>query len=162
MIEPPQDGEVVVDLDRRVLPACAALFVDTFNAEPWNESWTLEIAMARFGDMLETPGYIGVALMAGHMVTGAALGQVESWFSGSHFYLREMFVRVDLQRQGRGERLLEGLMSLTPNIEATYLITDRDGPAAQFYHRHGFAPASSRVIMTRPRQSTNRLCIPFG
>lgn len=149
MLESFEDGELLVDLDRRALPACAALFVETFNAEPWNDGWTVQTATARLEEMLSTPGFVGVALMINERVTGAALGQIESWFSGRHFYLREMFVRIDLQRRGKGARLLEGLAARCPNVEAMYLITDRGSPAQHFYERHGFALARSRVVMTR-------------
>ena len=141
--------EELVDLDRDSLLACAELYVETFNAAPWHDAWTIGAATERLEEILETPGFVGVALIADGVVTGAALGQIERWFSGRHFYLREMFVHADLQRGGRGTRLLGGLADRCIDVEASYLITDRGTAAEQFYDRHGFSLARSRIVMTR-------------
>ena len=147
MAEPAQH-EVLIDIDRGLVSACADLFIETFNAAPWHDGWTHSSATSRLTDMIETPGFRGVALTANGTITGAALGQVEQWFSGRHFYLREMFVRADLQRQGRGARLLHGIHR-GDELEASYLITDHGTPAHEFYQHHGYAAARSRIVMTR-------------
>jgi aminoglycoside 6'-N-acetyltransferase I len=95
------------------------------------------------------PGYIGVALFVDDQIAAAALGHVERWYSGNHFYLREMFVRPALQRHGYGERLLSELSDRLPAVAVTYLLTDADTPAFDFYQRQGFLSSRQRVLMTR-------------
>ena len=52
--------------ERRVPPA--SLYVETFNAPPWNESWDVSDAHRRLGDFLATPGAHGVADRSGRPV----------------------------------------------------------------------------------------------
>lgn len=71
-------GSVMSDLSKTDLDACVALFVDVFNAPPWNESWRAEDAAQRLGDFLATPRAVGVRLatLDGGLL-GFALGHVE-------------------------------------------------------------------------------------
>lgn len=56
---------------------------------------------------------------------------------GTSFHANEMCVRTDLQGQGIGGRLLEGLEQRLDEVEQCYLSTERDGPARRFYEKHG-------------------------
>jgi GNAT superfamily N-acetyltransferase len=141
--------EVIIDVQATLIPRCAELFVAVFSGPPWHEPWTTESASQRLAEITGTPGFAGVALAAGNTLTGAALGHTERWHAGSVFYLREMFIRPALQRQGRGSRLLAALDKRVPNATGYYLITDRGTPAQAFYEKHGYAQAPGRIMLTR-------------
>jgi aminoglycoside 6'-N-acetyltransferase I len=131
------------------LDVATRLFVSVFNGPPWNDRWSEASARARLDDVTGTPGFGGVALRRGPDLCGFAIGHTEQWFTGRHFYLREMCVRADLQRQGLGTNLMTALEAQLRDVEQIYLLTDRHGPAHSFYKHCGFRPAQTQAVMTK-------------
>jgi aminoglycoside 6'-N-acetyltransferase I len=141
----------VGDFDDSMLPAATDLYVAVFNADPWNDKWSFESAFARLSAIVSTPGFVGVALREADNLVGFAVGHSEQWFVRRHFLLQEMCVATNMQRSGRGSRLMGALVDtlIAHDVEQLYLTTDRGGPAASFYARHGFRPASRTDMMLR-------------
>lgn len=141
----------IIPLTTSILPGCARLYVSTFNAPPWSESWTIRDAEQRLGDFLATPRSVGVCLAeAGNQIAGFALGHIERSSDDDTFLLQEMCVRPGLQRQGYGTELLHALEQRIPEVTHWYLLTARDGGAAAFYQRHRFRPAGRMAVFVRP------------
>ncbi|TQM65176.1 acetyltransferase (GNAT) family protein [Humibacillus xanthopallidus] len=133
------------------LDACVSLYVDTFNAPPWNESWTDDDAAQRLGDFLATPRAYGVcSLSSDGQVLGFALGHLERSQGDDHFLLKEMCVRTSMQREGHGTRLLQALTDHLAHVRHWYLLTARDSDASAFYERNGFRPAGRLGVFVRP------------
>ncbi|MER1957144.1 MAG: hypothetical protein ABS942_07180 [Solibacillus sp.] len=42
------------------LEKCTTTFIDVFNAEPWNDEWTVENATRYLMDFTNTPGFFGL------------------------------------------------------------------------------------------------------
>ncbi|MEU2198835.1 GNAT family N-acetyltransferase [Isoptericola sp. NPDC019482] len=142
---------MIVDLTTENVGECARLFVRTFSAHPWNESWTEADAAQRLGDVLGTPRSAGVcALGDDGAVLGFVLGHRERVGAEDHLLVKEMCVAPDRQREGWGSRLLAALQHRLPDVEHWYLLTMRDSPAAAFYEAHGFRPASRVGVYVRP------------
>jgi aminoglycoside 6'-N-acetyltransferase I len=142
---------VIGALGAEDLDEAAALYVRVFNAPPWRDAWTEESARARLADMWATPGVVGVVSRDENRLVGFALGHVERWYSGPHFYLREMCVEADRQRSGHGSRMLSALDDRLEQVTALHLLTGRGTPAEEFYRRRGFAPVDRMVFMGRAR-----------
>lgn len=144
-------GSVMKELSTDDLDACVALFVDVFNAPPWNESWRAEDAAQRLGDFLATPRAVGVCTAApdGGLL-GFALGHIERSGPDDHFLLKEMCVRTSQQRQGHGTELLTGLAERLGDVRHWYLLTARDSDASGFYEKNGFRPAGRMSVFVRP------------
>lgn len=141
----------IIPLTTSTLPACASLYVATFNAPPWNESWTVQDAQQRLGDFLATPRSVGLCLREGRtQVVGFTLGHLERSSDDDHFLLQEMCIHPDLQRRGCGTELLHALQQRIPEVTHWYLLTARDGDAAAFYQRNGFRPAGRIGVFVRP------------
>jgi len=142
---------VITTLTSDALAACASLYVDTFNAPPWDESWNADDAAQRLGDFLATPRAYGVcSLNSDGEMLGFALGHLERSGVDDHFLLKEMFVRKSLQRKGHGTRLLEALTDHLGHVRHWYLLTARDSDASAFYERNGFRPAGRMGVLVRP------------
>ena len=133
------------------LDACASLYVETFNAPPWNESWRTADAAQRLGDLIATPRAVGACLTdADGELLGFAIGHLERSEAEDHFLLKEMCVRGQEQRQGHGTRLLEALAERLGEVRHWYLLTARDSDASAFYERNGFRPAGRMGVFVRP------------
>lgn len=142
---------MITTLTSEALDACVSLYVDTFNAPPWNESWTADDAAQRLGDFLATPRAYGVcSLNADGEVLGFAIGHLERSGAEDHFLLKEMCVRTSMQRKGHGTRLLEALADHLGHVRHWYLLTARDSDASAFYERNGFRPAGRMGVFVRP------------
>jgi len=142
---------VISTLTGEELAACVSLYVETFNAPPWNESWRVQDATQRLGDFLSTPRAQGVCLTdADGRLVGFALGHLERSGGEDHFLLKEMCVRTSQQKQGHGTLLLGALADRLSGVRHWYLLTARDSHAAAFYGRNGFRPAGRMGVFVRP------------
>lgn len=142
---------MITTLTSDALAACVSLYVDTFNAPPWDESWNADDAAQRLGDFLATPRAYGVCLLnSDGEVLGFALGHLERSGVEDHFLLKEMCVRTSMQRKGHGTRLLEALTDHLGHVRHWYLLTARDSDASAFYERNGFRPAGRMDVFVRP------------
>lgn len=132
------------------LEEATQLYVAIFNAPPWHDRWTMATAGQRLADILATPGTVGYALFEDELV-GFVLGHREPWFDGTHFYLKEMCVKVSRQRSGLGTRLLRQLERelALEGVSRVYLLTMRDGPAAAFYAKNGYYTSPKMALMAR-------------
>jgi GNAT superfamily N-acetyltransferase len=130
------------------LSAAARLYVDVFNAEPWNDAWTVDTAQKRLSDMLATPGAFGLVVRP-HDPVAVLIGYSEQWYDGTHFYLKEMYVASRHQGTGIGTRLIRRLEHVLrqQGVDRVYLLTERSGPAADFYARLGFYRSEKMAMM---------------
>ena len=119
--------------------SCAELFSHIFSAEPWNEPWTEEKSFKRLNHFFESKGFVGVLLESDGLI-GFALGNIEPFYFGDMFYLREMCVDTKKQSSGNGFKLLEKLEESLKNmhVNSIYLTTDIQISASNFYQKHGF------------------------
>ena len=142
---------MITRLTDELLPACVDLYVETFNAPPWSESWSSADAQQRLGDFLATPRSTGICdIHPERGLIAFALGHRERSSDGDHFLLQEMCVRPDIQRQGHGTELLQGLGKLLPEVAHWYLLTAHNSDAASFYQKNGFRPAGRMGVFVRP------------
>lgn len=119
-----------------------------FNAEPWNEAWTVESARLFLHDLLETPRALGVLALAEDKPVGFILGHSAVRDTSTQFYISEMCVLTKFQGQGLGRGLMKELEA-TLNLQDVgkiYLLTARGGAAEAFYHACGFY-TSERMVM---------------
>jgi ribosomal protein S18 acetylase RimI-like enzyme len=138
-------------VDQDNLAECAALFVKVFNNPPWNENWEVESVALRLDDCYRTPGFIGVAVRAESEIVGFAVGYIERWDKGQHFYLKEMCVATEQQNGGVGTALLLALEERlkAKGAEKLYLLTARDTSAQAFYEKRGFYVSPRMVMMSK-------------
>lgn len=132
------------------LDACAHLFVEVVNGEPWNEHWTRETARMRLFETLNTPGFVGFVWRQNQLL-GFVVGYCEQWDDGKHFYLKEICVRPDKQRQGIGTMLLSQLTNTlaTMNVSLVYLLTMKEGQTEAFYMKNGYQRSPRMILMSQ-------------
>jgi len=122
------------------LDGAAALYVQTFNAPPWNEGWGIDAASERLHGILAAPSGFGVMASRRGVPLAFALGNLEPWVTGAHFRLKEMCTVPDQQRQGIGAFVLDYLCRTLAarDVSQIYCETRAGVPAETFFRRAGF------------------------
>ncbi|MCT7982946.1 GNAT family N-acetyltransferase [Laspinema sp. A4] len=122
------------------LEKCAELLMEAYNAEPWNDQWTKEKAWEKLTCFYNSPKFLGWMAIRDNNLLGACLGNIEPYYIGDYFYLKEMFVSVHCQRQGVGSKLMAALKNHLEiiDIKTIILFTSKDGFPFDFYQKNDF------------------------
>ena len=141
----------ITDMELSHVAEYAELFVSVFNAEPWNDSWTIETAQIRIENMMRTPTFIGKALYVDNALIGIIWGQKEQYYNGIHIHLQEFCVKTSEQNKGFGSALLKALEKALSETEVAdiYLITSKGTKTEGYYSKRGFVSSDSMVLMTK-------------
>jgi GNAT superfamily N-acetyltransferase len=125
-----------------------------FNAEPWNDSYTLDTAKKQLAWHLEVPGCVGLVTVSDGIVA-FAVGYREPTDVGDVFHLSIFCVRPDAQRTGVGSRLLKRLEELLGKsaVNTIYLGTNKGTPAEAFYRKHGYKVSDEEILMSHDLRS---------
>jgi len=120
-------------IEKEDLESCANIYSEVFSAEPWSEPWNKKIALERLLHFYESKGFVGVIAESEKKID-FVLGNIEPFYYGSIFYLREMCVIVSMQSKGLGGKLLLALESdlKKRSVKSIYLATERNISASHF------------------------------
>jgi GNAT superfamily N-acetyltransferase len=136
---------------REDLLRCAPLLVSAYNNPPWNDHWSDHDAFRKLETAFRCPDFIGFLATYDGDVQGALVGNIEPYFTGDYYYLRDMFTRFESQHQGCGRALLAHLLTHldSRSIKQVILFTSKDHFAHDFYERMGFSQLSDMCMMLR-------------
>lgn len=70
------------EISLKHLKELAEMYVETFNAEPWNDKWTMETAGKRLHQMINTEDSFGLIAYEDEKPCGMILGCQEQFFDG--------------------------------------------------------------------------------
>ncbi len=123
-----------------VLSMCATILVDAYNAEPWNDKWTAEKALEKLEYFYHSPKFIGFLAYEGNNMKGACIGNIEPYYTGDYFYLKDMFVSPSVQKKGFGKKMMEVLKEHLEQlgIRQIILFTSKDYFPFNFYEKENF------------------------
>lgn len=129
------------------------LFLDVFNAPPWNDTWQRDQARTRLRDIMKRPKFFGIAQYDGDRMVGMVMGHGEQSDDGVHFQILELCTANDRKGEGIGSNLLDELTDFLDRqgITAVYLLTMRGEGTEEFYSRHGFRTVEKMCVMSRRR-----------
>lgn len=131
------------------LDACAALLVDAYNGEPWNDHWTPETASRYLGEFMRAPRFQGFLLLEDGRAAGAVFGHGKTWWTSDEFFVDEFFISASFQRKGLGGKLLARVEEYVKSLglAGITLLTDRHMPAVNFYLKNSFSRADHVIFM---------------
>jgi aminoglycoside 6'-N-acetyltransferase I len=138
-----------------VLEACAHVLAEAYNAPPWNDSWTAPIALEKLKTFYDSPKFLGWVARNDNEVVGACIGNIEPYFTGNYFYLKEMF--VSSQRMGVGKMMMKVLRERLDqmNVMMVILFTGNDKFPWDFYLKSGFVEMEGMRMMMLDESGTN-------
>lgn len=140
---------------KRIVPEMieelTTLFVETFNAPPWNDGWTEKSARTRLRDIIRMPNFFGGAEYRDDKLAGLIMGHGEMSCDGIHFQILEFCVANDMKGQGIGTQMLEEFLEYLDRkgVTSVYLLTMRGEASEDFYAAHGFDTVKDMCIMSR-------------
>ncbi|TGY45807.1 GNAT family N-acetyltransferase [Clostridium perfringens] len=141
----------IYEFKKEYLNECAELFVKTFSQEPWNEPWNFESAKKRLNDVVLTPGFRGAVLRIDEKIEGVILGNLEQWYDGEHFCVKEFFVDSSSQGKGTGKKLLNALENILMEKEVgvVHFWTMKGSTAEAFYNKRGYEIPKELIMMRK-------------
>lgn len=128
-------AERIEPLRQEHLDECAHLLMVTFNADPWNDKYTLGTAKEQLAWHLRVPGCVGLVSVSDGIVA-FAVGYREPTDVGDVYFLSIFSVRPDAQRTGVGTRLLLNLEErLVKSGVKTIVLGTRKGTVAEAFYK---------------------------
>lgn len=133
------------------LDELAQLYVDTFNAAPWNDEWTFETARKRLQQLLHSEDSFGLCVYQGGQLCGAVLGVLEQYFDGPMYNLHEYWVKNEMRGKGIGSKLFAETEKrlLERGVKNMILITAKGDAMEHFYHKQGMGTDPDMVFMSK-------------
>ena len=95
------------EMTNRDIDELSKMYVECFNAEPWNDKWTEETAAKRLLKMLSYDGAYGIICRENGNILGMILGHDEYYYDGVNFEIKEFCIRAGIQGKGTGAKLLK-------------------------------------------------------
>lgn len=131
------------------LEACARLLIEAYNAEPWNNHWTMETATRYLTEFASCDQFVGFVVYQDDAMIGAMFAHRKTWWTNDELFVDELYIAPRLQRQGFGESLLEHAeqYAKSQNLAGLTLLTNKYFPAKRFYEKHNYTLAEHVVYM---------------
>ena len=138
------------EIEEKDVLEIAKLYMNSFNAQPWNDEWTVESASNRILQMINCEGFYGlVCYDENDKLIGMILGNHEYYYNGMHFNIKEFCVDINIRGKGIGSEIIEEFTYRLKNrgINEIILFTSRTDGTEGFYNNRGFESFNSMVMM---------------
>ena len=136
--------------DVSMLDECVDLYMKTYATEPWNEEWeSRDVVVAYINKWISNNFFIGFVGKQSDKIIALCFGYLKPYTKGTEYYINDYIVDPDLQRQGIGIALMEGVKKelAVLGIPAMMLSTQRDIPAHAFYEKLDFFTLEDTIVM---------------
>ena len=139
------------EIEKDDLAALAAMYVETFNAPPWNDAWSQETAEIRLRQMAEAKTFYGICAFEGEMLCGMIFGFAEQFYDGVLFEIKEFCVKNTSRGNGIGSAIYREFEKRLRerNIKETMLMTLRGNATEHFYEKNGFETEKDLIFMKK-------------
>lgn len=127
----------------------ADLFVESFNASPWNEKWTKETASKRLHQMINVEDFYGLCAYEENEICGMILGRMEQYYDGMVFQIKEFCIKNTKRGRGFGSVIFQEFKKRLKEkgIIEIYLMTKRGEFTEDFYRKQDVAVYTDMIIM---------------
>ena len=127
------------------------IYMETFNAEPWNDNWTIETASKRLHQIITTEDFYGICAYNNGEICGLILGNMEQFYDGIMFNIKEFVVRNNMRGHGLGSKIFKEFETRLKNlgISEIILLTIRGKYTEHFYHNQGVKTCNDLIFMKK-------------
>lgn len=139
------------EMTQKDIDEIVKMYVKCFNAEPWNDNWTEEIAAKRLLRMLSYDGAYGIICRENGIALGMILGHEEYYYDGINFEIKEFCIRTDIQGKGTGGKLLKYFEEKLKDkgIKKIFLLTCLSNKTEGFYKKNGYNTCDNMIMMNK-------------
>jgi len=140
---------VIREYEPGMFDACRDLFIEAFNGEPWNDSWTKESAGARLREFVDCGRFFGFTLWEGDILAGAVFCHASTYYKGSEVFIDELFVSPECRRRGYGKLLMEEVEAhaKAQGHASITLLTNKGYPSHGFFKGQGYRESGFMVFI---------------
>lgn len=133
------------------LDTLVEMFIETFNAKPWNDKWTISSASKRLTQMINCPDSYGLLAYIDNTPAGLILGAEEQYYNGLMFNIKEFCVSNQLRGKGLGTIIYEEFEKRLreKGVREIILLTSQGPQTEGFYQKRGFEHNKSMIMMSR-------------
>jgi aminoglycoside 6'-N-acetyltransferase I len=80
-----------------------------------------------------------------------SLGYTFHWWQGKDYFIKEFCIKTDEQNKGLGYTFLMEMESylVDQGLKAIYLMTEKEIPAFNFYHKNGYKLLKDSVMFAK-------------
>ena len=128
------------------------IYVRAFTAPPLNYDFiTHEKAERYINSITMSPGFLGYTYWQESQMYAFVFGELDDYFDGSLFHIKEFAVSPDSQGMGIGSKAMALLESKLAGygVKAINLHTSRRLPAYEFYTKNGYAEVEENVCLMK-------------
>lgn len=137
-------------LNEKHIGNLAPIYVQTYNAPPWNDKWTIDLAAVRLDEIINCRDSFGLICFNDTSdLIGMIAGSFETYYDHKQFYIKDYFIVPEEQSKGVGTILIKKLEDelKSKGIEKIYLLTSRTEQTEGFYQKRGYNSWNSIVVM---------------
>lgn len=147
--------------DKRDLTEVVQAFKETFNAPPWSNRWSDELAKEAMQQMLDFPLAVNLVAFEDGRCVGGIFSNIQPYSDQYSAYLREFFVVAEKQGSGLAEKLFTGLEEALRNAErpvsGLFFSTTKGIRAYHFYKKMGCYEIEDGVLFYKTLRSSEDL-----
>lgn len=135
--------------ENKDLEQSAQVLMDTLCEEPWNETWSKELAETRIAELLSGPQAVGYVYVYENEIVAVMCGRKTTYIHGKEYFIDEFCILPKMQRRGIGSAMIdyaktdlkkEGFVNIVLNTEKGF-------PSEHFYLKNGFQTKESLIFM---------------
>ena len=146
----------IVDARPSIFENVCKLYRDAFNGPPWNEKWSFERAKIRILDLVKYERSLGIVACnpASQTPLAIAIGVFQTCADYDQFYINELCVHPDWQKQGLGQLTLNKIIetAFEQGAQKIYLYTEKNSHLEKFYAKRGFQADSAEIQMSMQKE----------
>ena len=133
------------------VPQLVGMYVETFNAPPWNDGWTEETAGRRLHQMINVEDFFGLCTYQDGILCEMILGCMEQYYDRMIFSVREFCVSNQMRGQGLGTEIFRYFERKLKEagVDEILLYTLRSASTIEFYCKQGMEEAGELVLMRK-------------
>ncbi|MDO5157012.1 MAG: GNAT family N-acetyltransferase [Eubacteriales bacterium] len=128
------------------------LFFSVFTTEPWNDDWSDQKQLDLYlQDLVGQSNSLTYGLFEDDKLVGVSMGHIKHWYSGTEYYIEELFVQTSKQGNGIGTYFLKEIEKGIKNLGLVqiFLQTESTVPAYDFYIKNGFSELNEHVSFVK-------------
>jgi len=125
---------------------CIDIFYNIYYDNKYNYSWLNKTKIKRyFNDIQNTPNFEGYIQTKDNKIAGVCFGTINDYFNINKYYIKELFVKKELQGNGIGSTIIDNLKNelLKKNIKIIEIQTNNEDIAFDFYIKNNFKQVNS-------------------